>query len=215
MGSAAPTLETIPVFADPAAYAAFPGLIRTRREVVLRFKVQPLDALRASPVHPHCAPVAREHYAVSTDGGRPWRVGDQPPALAEPLQVTRGDYYAGIALDNGDILTVGGEHAYGYHSRLAPRVVQVWRGAIDRDPVFEHELTEADVGGSTRLHPFSLARLADGSLLLGGQADHPGSWFEESDTSCGRHRPTTVLFLRGSADGRRWAHHSHIDSQEP
>lgn len=219
--------QDIVVYANPSEYGFIPGIFRSESEIVLRFKVQDLQALRESPLHPHYAPVASHRYAVSRDQGMSWEIFDTPPAHGSLIEATRGDYYAAIILDNGDLLTMSRESIPGLH-RYGPVVATISRG-IDRDVVWTSEVS--DCGPFAGINPFSMKRLPDGSLLVAGQTPAywesrvvdegldgseepfenvegpPGSEFKIETGVIG----PTVAFLRGTPDGRTWSYLSHIE----
>jgi len=197
------------VFASEDYYASGAQIIRTEAELIVSFSAQPLKALRESPLHPHAQPVAKKQYAVSRDSGRTWTCTDQPPRLSGLVDATRRR----VVLQDGRLLSVRHEVIPGT-TKMLPLAVVIHKDTIDGDG----ELVElTDFGPFDSCHSWEVKRLEEGSLLLAGYApcleerpakpieggDFDGPWPE----GVARYSP---LFLRGSADGRKWHYLSHI-----
>lgn len=217
-------VKTVRIYDCPDMYASFPGIFHTEREIVVRFTAQSLAALRTSGLgtHPHFAPVAEKHYAVSTDNGATWSITAKGPHIAKLRYATRQGHYAQTAMADGNLLSFCHPYKRGTRKRL-PVTVQVCGGRLDEDPIWKQEITD-DLGAfsSRNIYPFSVHLMPDGSYLAaafhfirGINEDGdliPGAGCTVRDDGPNMH---TVLFLKGTPDGKEWTYLSLIDNVHP
>ena len=178
-------LEETRVYDNPADYASFPGFVRTDKEIALIFTIQPLDALKASGLHPHYAPVIQYRYARSLDEGKNWSVTRDAVPLGAVQQATRYMHSASAAMTNGSLLTCFVDYQRGTKVR-EPAQMQIRRGHLGGEP----EVAWAAGPVFTNLAPFAMIRLSDGTFLMSAQVIPD--------------KPRGCAVLKGSADGREW-----------
>ncbi len=190
------------VHSSPDLYSSFPGLLRSSNTILVSYTNQRLDKLRAIGVHAHYQPVAELWYAQSDDGGRSWSRTRTPPNIVPIEHATRGGHGVCHALDDGSVLVLVKGYEPG-STTPAALMGYVYEGSA---PVGEpFEITE--VGPFEMFYPFDVARLEDGSLLLAG--NHGGSSEDDDGTRVWEStgvNPNTVVFLRGTPDGREWSY---------
>lgn len=186
--------ETVLAFGGPNDYAAFPSLVRTERQIILRFHNQPLDELRAAKVkHPHFGPAIHPTWAVSTDQGKTWSATTKPVAFEGKVL----DAPTMLVLPDGGLLSLHWGYKPGTTER-EPFVQKTYRGTFDesaattrREPTFD------------KLFSHGVCPLPDGSGILAAAY---------STTSA---PPSGVHILRANPEGEQWAKIGFVPSQPP
>jgi hypothetical protein len=185
---------TTRVFGDAGQYAAFPGLVRTERQIILRFHNQDLEKLRAAKVtHPHFNPVNEEVWAVSTDDGQTWTTSTHAPKLDGTILDAS---YPKAVLPDGGLLDLTWRYEKGT-TRREPFVQKIFRGDLSepaetkREPTFD----KVFIHGGHRLP-------GDGGILV---AAYKG--FSQL--------PTGLNIYKGTPDGADWKQIGQIPSSPP
>ncbi len=186
--------ETVAVFGGPNDYAAFPSLVRTARQLILRFNNQPLDQLRAAKVkHPHFGPAIQPTWAVSTDQGRTWTATTRPVAFDGKVL----DAPTMVPLPDGGVLSLHWGYRKGTTER-EPFVQKTYRGSFDesaaatrREPAFDKVFTHG------------VCPLSDGSGVLVTAYNGFSS------------RPTGVNVFLGDRLGEHWEKIGFVPSVPP
>ncbi|HEU5123331.1 MAG TPA: sialidase family protein [Verrucomicrobiae bacterium] len=170
------------LYTETNHYAAFPSIIRTEREIVVKFETQNLQALRSAKVkHPHYRPVAEPVWVVSTDNAATWTITTNAPTIGKVLDNTFGG-----ALPDGATFDLAWHYIKGTTTR-PPFVLNIYHGTLAQPswsehlPIFDH----------VYLH--GVSRMPDGSHL-----------------ACAYNK-TGVTLYQGSVDGKHWQQISHID----
>jgi len=191
-------------------YSSFPGLQRSSDTILVSYTNQQLDRLRASDVHPHYAPVALPSYGLSEDGGRTWSISGTPPGIGPVEHATRGGHGVSHAFGGGGVVSLMRGYVPGTTTPTA-LTGNIYSGSSPVGQPFEI----SDFGPFETFYPFDTETLGDGSLLLAGyhagyiDGDGTSEW-EATGVN-----PNTVLFLRGTPDGREWSYCSHVRNTDP
>lgn len=188
--------DTTLVFGGANDYSAFPTLVRTEHQLILRFNNQPLDELRASKVkHPHFGPAVHPVWAVSTDEGKSWNVTTRPATFDGKVV----DAPNNLVLPSGDLLSLHWGYKKGSTER-EPFVERTYRGTFDestaaerRDPTFDNMLTH----GVCALPPG----------FPGGEGFLTAAYVAAV--------PTGVNIVRSDASGEHWEKIAFVPSTPP
>ena len=152
------------VYDIPAHYASFPGLVCDDKGVALTFTIQTLEALKASGLHPHYAPVIQYRYARSRDNGLSWEVSSEPVPVRRVAHATRFMHSASAAMPDGGLLTCFVDYDRGTRTRQGTRM-QIHQGRLGGVP----QLAWTAGAIFTNLAPFSMIPSPEGGFLLSAQ----------------------------------------------
>ena len=158
-------VEVQKIFDDKSIYSAFPGIIRTKSEIVVPFSSQAIDELTSSGLHPHYYPVSEEKYAVSKDNGKSWEITNESPQTGNVLHATRRAHYAVGAMANGDVCTFFSGYKHGTTSTL-PESLQIHHKRIWDKPIWQKDISS--FCKEDKIFPFSMTRLKDDSFIACG-----------------------------------------------
>lgn len=182
-------------------YAAFPGIIHAEKGIYLEFFAQDLGKLNQAQLHPHYAPIAHRVWLLSTDNGRTWRDAQPAADIGKVITATRGDYYAGIALDDGKFLKLEQRHIPGSSTAREPLTARIFDGQLSIVPNRSFEV--GSIGPFSGYNPFTMIRVKGGKLLVGGQA-------RKARDIADVYGVYTAVFLEGTPDGTQWRYLSHV-----
>lgn len=186
--------ETTIAFGGPNDYAAFPALVRTEGQLILRFNNQPLDVLRAAKVkHPHFGPAIVPTWAVSTDQGKTWTSTTQPVAFQGKVV----DAPTMSLLPDGGVLSLHWGYKKGTTER-EPFVIKTYRGTFAEDDATSRREPTFD-----KVYPHGICTLPDGSGVL--MAAYKGA----------SNHPTGVNIYRGDRLGQNWEQVGFVPSTPP
>ncbi|HHY84607.1 MAG TPA: exo-alpha-sialidase [Verrucomicrobia bacterium] len=176
------------LYGETDQYAAFPNIIRTDREIVVKFETQDLQALRSASVrHPHYRPVAQPVWIVSTNRAASWAIATNAPTIGNVLDNTFGG-----SLPDGSLFDMTWHYIKGTTTR-SPFYLNIYQGSLGQ-PVWSEHLPAFD-----RIYLHGMSRLPDGRYL-----------------ACAYSRDGVTAY-QGSVDGKQWQPISHIHhpTEEP
>jgi hypothetical protein len=205
--------EDFTIYADKEYYASFPEIILNKDDVIVYFERQKLSELRASELHPHYQPASHIYYAIQSGRDWTWRYKEESPKLTNVTAATR----TCLALPEGEILDmryryIGGTKKIEHYGPM------IFKEAIYKNQSFQGPIDEP--GPCLEPAIFDIKRLADGSLLaaahgcISKEQKFPlieGEAFQKQWPE--GYRTPSIIFLKGTADGRHWRYLSHIENR--
>ena len=192
-------LQAFPLPDDPDAAnirVSRPQVLRTNREVMLVFGAQRLGEPDEKG---HRFPIASStlHWAVSTDGGRQWKLSDRAPELGRILQAS-----CGVPVQGGGMATITFQRASEPCLALLQKGQVGWApGHKDLPLVGSEPLQSFGPYGNFWFH--EAVHTSDGAMLAGGCGVRAGaSVGNRPETSSG----VEIYFLRSQNGGRSWGY---------